>query len=104
MLLFYLIIFEYIIKINCLIVGKMSSISLNLPSWSPRLMNALILNGTCEECLCNIIMNSSVLNVGSFNCFINNKTCQVFSKGTFYQYSLNNDILFSRTNRYKQIL
>ncbi len=89
-----IIIFSYLIDVNSLIIGKIYSVSLNLPYWSLRLMNSLVLNGTCEECLCNIITNSSLFNlidIGSFNCFINNKTCQLFSKEAFYEYSFNNN-------------
>ncbi len=79
-------------------VAKIVNVSLNLPIWSPRSMTAPILNGSCEECLCAIMTNSSDLNsissigIGSFNCFINNNTCQFFSNGSFYEYWLNNDM------------
>jgi hypothetical protein len=33
----------------------------------------------------------SSIGIGSFNCFINNKTCQFFSNATFYEYWLGTD-------------
>ena len=84
-----IVIFEYSINVNGIRIGKMINVSLNVPFWSIRLINAPIINGTCEECLCSIIKNS--LEIGSFNCFINNNTCQLFSKANFYEYWFNND-------------
>lgn len=85
---------QNLINIDNLKFGKMLNVSLNVPRWSFRLMDAPILNGTCEECLCGIITNISYFNsidIASFNCFINNQTCQFFSKSTFYEYWFNND-------------
>jgi hypothetical protein len=97
-LLFLLIIFfQHLIKVNNVGVGIINNVSLNLPVWSTRLTSAPTLNGTCTQCLCAVMTNSPVLNsissigVGSFNCFINNNTCQFFSSGTFYEFWLNND-------------
>jgi hypothetical protein len=99
LLLFVLInYFEYSINENKFQVGYIINVSLNLPYWSPRLLSAPILNGSCEECLCSVITNSSYLNsinsigIGSFNCFLNNKTCQFYSKSPFYEYWLSNDM------------
>ncbi len=39
--------------------------------------NSTIINGTCQECLCAMLLNSTSIN--SFNCFPNNKTCEIFS-------------------------
>jgi hypothetical protein len=58
-----------------------------------------ILNVTCEECLCGVVTNSSIISIGigSFNCFRNNKTCQLFSNEIFYEFWINND---NNTNFY----
>ncbi|CAF0876373.1 unnamed protein product [Adineta steineri] len=78
-------------------VGIVNNVSLNVPQWSTRSLFYPVLNGTCEECLCAVVTNSSALNsivlndIGSFNCFRNNQTCQFFSKSTFYQFWLSND-------------
>jgi len=88
-----ILLFQYFVNVNNLNVGKMVNVSLNVPIWSVRLINAPRLNGTCEECLCAIITNSSTFtSIGSFNCFINNNTCRFFSKDPFYEYWLNSDI------------
>jgi hypothetical protein len=40
--------------------------------------NSTIINGTCNECLCAMLSNST--SISCFNCFRNNKTCEIFSK------------------------
>jgi len=40
--------------------------------------NSTIINGTCHDCLCTMIMNSTM--ISAFNCFQNNNTCEIFSK------------------------
>ena len=38
--------------------------------------NATIINGTCDECLCTMLLNMT--SISAFNCFQNNKTCEMF--------------------------
>jgi hypothetical protein len=38
--------------------------------------NTTIINGTCQQCLCAII--GSAWDISSFNCFLNNHTCELF--------------------------
>jgi alpha-amylase/alpha-mannosidase (GH57 family) len=40
--------------------------------------NATIINGTCHECLCAMVLNTT--SISAFNCFQNNNTCELFSK------------------------
>jgi hypothetical protein len=40
--------------------------------------NSTTINGTCNECLCTMLLNITL--IFSFNCFQNNKTCEIFSK------------------------
>ena len=40
--------------------------------------SSLIINGTCNECLCTILLQTT--SFSSFNCFSNNNTCQMFSE------------------------
>jgi hypothetical protein len=40
--------------------------------------NSTIINGTCNECLCTMLLNITL--IFSFNCFQNNNTCEIFSK------------------------
>ncbi len=40
--------------------------------------NSTTINGTCDECLCQMLLNTTL--IYSFNCFQNNKTCEIFSK------------------------
>jgi type IV secretory pathway TraG/TraD family ATPase VirD4 len=100
---FFVILLEHFDSINNIKVGIINNVSLNLPSWSSRSKSAPTLNGTCAECLCAIMTNSSDLysissyGIGSFNCFTNNNTCQFFTNGTFYEYWLSND---TNTNVY----
>lgn len=73
-----------------------NSIALHVPTGSTRTTDYLELNGTCEECLCAIANEPSASTsygsrIGSFNCFKNNKTCQLFSSGTFYDFWIGND-------------
>lgn len=77
-------------------ISVIKSIVLHVPAWSIRTTDYLTLNGTCEECLCAIATERSASTsygskVGSFNCFKNNKTCQLFSFGTFYDFWIAND-------------
>lgn len=40
--------------------------------------NSTIINGTCDECICSMLLNTA--SISSFNCFQNNKTCEIFFK------------------------
>ena len=40
--------------------------------------NSTTINGTCGECLCAMVLNTT--SFSSLNCFENNKTCQIFPK------------------------
>jgi hypothetical protein len=40
--------------------------------------NSTIINGTCNECLCAMVLNKT--SIYAFNCFQNNGTCEIFSK------------------------
>jgi len=40
--------------------------------------NSTIINGTCNECLCAMVLNPT--SIYAFNCFQNNETCEIFSK------------------------
>jgi hypothetical protein len=39
--------------------------------------NSTIINGTCNECLCAMVLNPT--SIYAFNCFQNNATCEIFS-------------------------
>jgi hypothetical protein len=39
--------------------------------------NSTITNGTCDECLCAMLLNTTL--ISTFNCFQNNKTCEIWS-------------------------
>ena len=51
--------------------GVIHNASLSFPS-----INSTIVNGTCNECLCAAVTGGR--NISSFNCFLNNHTCQLF--------------------------
>jgi hypothetical protein len=40
--------------------------------------NSTIMNGSCNDCLCAMFANATP--IYAFNCFQNNKTCEIFSK------------------------
>jgi hypothetical protein len=40
--------------------------------------NSTIINGTCQQCLCSVLLNTT--SFSSFNCFSSNNTCQMFSQ------------------------
>jgi hypothetical protein len=52
--------------------------------------NSTIINGTCDQCLCEMLFNIS--SISAFNCFQNNKTCEIFSQ------SLNTSSFFLMNN------
>ena len=39
--------------------------------------NTVTINGSCQACLCALVANPSLF---SFNCFVNNLTCEMHSK------------------------
>ena len=84
-----IILLKIILNINEILIGQIKNVSLNVPSWSVRLFDFPILNGTCEECLCIIMRNLN--KTGSLNCFVNNQNCQLFSEKRFYHFWFNND-------------
>ena len=91
-----IVILGYVIDCSAITVGIVNRISLNVPIWSTRSTNLPILTGNCQECLCSIVTNSfsttiSSSSIGSFNCFTDNQTCQLFSSKTFYEFSLTNN-------------
>jgi hypothetical protein len=38
--------------------------------------NSTVINGTCDECLCIMLLNATW--ISAFNCFQNNQTCELF--------------------------
>jgi hypothetical protein len=40
--------------------------------------NSTLMNGTCNQCLCAALLNST-MSISSFNCFHNNNTCEMFT-------------------------
>ena len=57
---------------NVIVVPVIHNVSLQMFNAS-----STIINGTCHECFCALISNTTLI---SFNCFENNKTCEMFSK------------------------
>jgi len=39
--------------------------------------NSTTINSTCDECLCAMLLNTT--SISAFNCFQNNRTCEIFS-------------------------
>ncbi len=49
------------------------NVSLQMPNY-----NSTTINGTCNECLCTMLLNITL--IFAFNCFQNNRTCEIFSQ------------------------
>ena len=60
-----------IVAVNAVSIGIIRNASLNIVGAS-----ATTVNGTCEECVCTLIANSTFF---SLNCFPDNLTCQLHS-------------------------
>jgi hypothetical protein len=53
-------------------IGVISNVSLVVPN-----TNSSIINGTCNECLCTMLLNATP--ISALNCFRTNNTCEIFS-------------------------
>jgi hypothetical protein len=71
---FYIFLFHYFETISSSInnIPVIYNVSLRMLNY-----NATIMNGTCHECLCAMVLN--VTSIYCFNCFQNNGTCEIFS-------------------------
>lgn len=70
---FFLIEYFQIVGSNKRSIGIVRNITV-----IPLNMTSTIINGTCHDCLCALVINESFSS--SFNCFRNNNTCEVFSQ------------------------
>lgn len=70
---FFLIGYVQTISNSMKSVGVIHNVSVNVLN-----QTSTIINGTCKECLCVLVINTCFSS--SFNCFSNNNTCQVFSQ------------------------
>jgi hypothetical protein len=76
-------------------VEAISSIVTNIPvihnvSLQAFNYNSTTINGTCDACLCAMLLNTT--EISCFNCFSNNNTCEIFSKSfTIGSFSLINN-------------
>jgi hypothetical protein len=74
LMLIYIVLFGHL----NIIASSMNSITV-IHNVSLRMLNynSTIMNGPCQECLCAMFLNATP--ISAFNCFKNNKTCELFS-------------------------
>ncbi|CAF1559340.1 unnamed protein product, partial [Adineta ricciae] len=67
-------------------VGLIQNVYLNVPNFSSPLIY-----GSCDQCLC--LMINSNQTIVSFNCYQNNRTCQLFNNSlNFFRNQLNDEL------------
>jgi hypothetical protein len=71
----YVFLFYYVelISSSMTIVPVIHNVSLQMLDY-----NSTIINGTCNECLCEMLLSTE--SISAFNCFQNNNTCEIFSQ------------------------